>query len=91
MRVKGNVTTLTNNTNTSGHLVWALSAGSFAGATIVYTIEATDGTNHQCASGIVHVAISRNTAGTFATGQVSNTITATSTTSGTLSVTWAAR
>jgi hypothetical protein len=89
MRIKGDVKALTNGTNTSV-ISLGLSAASFAGATILYTIEATDGINHQCASGIVHVAIARNTAGTFATGQVSNTVTTTSTTSGTLTVTWAA-
>lgn len=87
--IKNSVTTLTNNTNTS---VFSMDVGvsSFAGATILYTIEAFDGTNIQCATGIAHVAIARNSAGTFATGQITNTVTSSSTTSGTLTITWAA-
>lgn len=87
MRIKGDVKALSGLTSV---ISLGLSAGSFAGATIIYTIEATDGTNHQAVSGMVSVAIARNTAGTFATGQVSDTKTATATTSGTLTVTWSA-
>jgi hypothetical protein len=87
--IKNDVLSLTNNMNTT---VFSMTVGnsSFGGATIMYTIEATDGTNHQCATGLAHVAISRNAAGTFGTGQVTNTITSSSNTSGTLTVTWAA-
>lgn len=87
--IKNSVTTLTNNTPTT---VFSMAVGvsSFAGATILYTIEAFDGTNIQCATGIAHVAIARNSAGTFATGQVTNTVTTSSATSGTLTITWSA-
>lgn len=81
-------TGLTNNTATA-IVTLATVSGGFASCQLQYTIEASDGTDFQCETGVATVA-AVNKAAALTIGTVSKTDTSSAVSSGTLTVTWTA-
>ena len=79
--------TLTNNTATTV-ISLTLGTNTYAGCSILYTVEASNATDYQAKTGLVHVAAVR--AGLGGTTQILDAVTTAAVTTGTLASTWAA-